>query len=198
MTTRAFARLTFTDAVKDAQVRYGTRAFCEGLEQREPPNDALTGDIAQFVRERDGFFIATASRDGWPHVQHRGGPKGFLKILDSRTLAFGDVDGNKQFITVGNLAENDRVCLMLIDYAMPRRLKIWGRASVVSGRPDLVAAVHYPGLPAEIRRVIVIDVLAWDINCARYVTRRFDEAQVEAAVDEVRSRLLWLLLEGRE
>jgi predicted pyridoxine 5'-phosphate oxidase superfamily flavin-nucleotide-binding protein len=125
--------LAFSASVKAAQTRYGAREHGARLEAAEPARDRLNDDLVAFLAGTDSFFIGTASSDGTPHVQHRGGPRGFLKALDRQTLAFADFAGNKQYITVGNLAENDRAMLLVIDYERGRRLKIWGRAKVVDG-----------------------------------------------------------------
>jgi uncharacterized protein len=167
---RAFTRLAFSPAVKAAQARYGGREHGERLERAQPARDRLNTDLIAFIEATDSFFIGTASRDGWPHVQHRGGPAGFIKVLDDRTLAFADYAGNKQYITVGNLAENDRVFLFLIDYEHGR-LKIWGRGEVVDDDPALLKRVSDPGYPATVERVIRIDVKAWDLNCRRHFPR---------------------------
>jgi predicted pyridoxine 5'-phosphate oxidase superfamily flavin-nucleotide-binding protein len=165
---RAFASLSFSSAVKETQARYGAREYGIRLERQEPARDCLNDDLKAFIAAADSFFIGTASRDGWPHVQHRGGPAGFLKIFDDRTLAFADYAGNKQYLTVGNLSENDRVLLFLIDYERGRRLKLWGRGTVLDGDPALIERVSDPGYPARIERVIRVDLLAWDLNCRRH------------------------------
>jgi predicted pyridoxine 5'-phosphate oxidase superfamily flavin-nucleotide-binding protein len=152
--TRAFTQLAFSPAVKAAQARYHAREHGEHLEHQEPARDRLNDPLIDFIAEADSFFIGTASSDGWPHVQHRGGPAGFLKVLDDRTLAFADFGGNKQYITVGNLADNDRVVLFLIDYERGRRMKIWGRATVVDNDPVLLERVKDPNYPAKAERVI--------------------------------------------
>jgi predicted pyridoxine 5'-phosphate oxidase superfamily flavin-nucleotide-binding protein len=169
--SRAFTALGFSPAVKAVQARYGVREHALRIEQREPANDRLNADLTAFIAAADSFFIATASRDGWPHVQHRGGPPGFLKVLDDRTLAFADYAGNRQLITVGNLSENDRVLLFLIDYARGRRLKIWGRAEVVDDDPALLARVRDADYAAKVERVIRIQVMAWDLNCRQHFPR---------------------------
>jgi uncharacterized protein len=166
--SRAFTQLAFSPAVKAAQTRYGAREHGERLESAQPARDRLNGDLIAFIAAADSFFIATANRDGWPHVQHRGGPAGFLKVLDDRTLAFADYSGNKQYITVGNLAENNRVMLFLIDYERGRRLKIWGRATAVGDDPALFRRVSDPHYPAQVERAIRIDVEAWDLNCRQH------------------------------
>jgi predicted pyridoxine 5'-phosphate oxidase superfamily flavin-nucleotide-binding protein len=169
--SRAFTALGFSSAVKAAQARYGAREHALRLEQKHPANDRLTSELASFVAAADSFFIATASREGWPYMQHRGGPAGFLKVLDDRTLAFPDYAGNRQYITVGNLSENDRVVLFLIDYERGRRLKLWGCASVVDGDSALLARVADPDYPAKAERVIHIQVMAWDLNCRQHFPR---------------------------
>jgi uncharacterized protein len=165
---RAFAQLTFSSSVRAAQARYGARAHGELLEQRGPPRDRLNDELIAVIAAADSFFIATSNVDGWPHVQHRGGPVGFLKVLDDRTLAFADFSGNKQYITVGNLAENDRVMLFLIDYERGLRLKIWGRAAVIDDDPAWFGRVGDPDYPATVERVICVRVEAWDLNCRRH------------------------------
>jgi uncharacterized protein len=168
---RAFTALGFSPAVKAAQAHYGVREHALRIEQREPANDRLNADLMAFIAATDSFFIGTASRDGWPYMQHRGGPAGFLKVLDDRTLAFADYAGNRQLITVGNLSENDRVLLFLIDYERGRRLKIWGRADVVDDDPTLLARVRDAEYPAKAERVIRIHVMAWDLNCRQHFPR---------------------------
>jgi uncharacterized protein len=165
---RSFTRLAFSPAVKTAQARRGARDHGERLESAQPARDRLNGDLTAFIAAADSFFIASANRTGWPHVQHRGGPAGFLKVLDDRTLAFADFSGNKQYITVGNVAENDRVMLFLIDYEGGRRLKIWGRATAIDDDPALFRRVSDPDYPAHVERVIRIDMEAWDVNCRRH------------------------------
>ncbi|HSK40022.1 MAG TPA: pyridoxamine 5'-phosphate oxidase family protein [Arenibaculum sp.] len=185
--TRAFTRLAFRPAVKAAQERYGTRGFCRKLERAEPANDLLTADAAEFIRRRDAAFIATASGDGWPHVQHRGGPVGFLKVLDERTVAFGDFDGNRQLLTVGNILDNPRTMLLLVDFAAGRRMKVWARARIEDDRPDLLALLADPAYPEPIARAIVLDIQAWDMNCRRHIRRRFDEDEVAGMLAEALS-----------
>jgi predicted pyridoxine 5'-phosphate oxidase superfamily flavin-nucleotide-binding protein len=173
---RAFTQLAFSSAVKAAQARHGAREHGARLEAAEPARDRLNDDLLAFIADTDSFFIGTASSDGTPHVQHRGGPRGFLKALDRQTLAFADFAGNKHYITVGNLAENDRVMLFVIDYERGRRLKIWGRAKIVEDDPALLAQVRDADYPARIERVIRIDVLAWDLNCRQHFPKLFRKA----------------------
>lgn len=165
---RAFTQLAFSPAVKAAQTRYGSRELGERTENREPTRDRLNDGLVAYIAGADSFFIGTASSDGWPHMQHRGGLPGFLKVLDDRTLAFADFAGNKQYITVGNLTENDRVLLFIIDYERGRRLKIWGRARVVDNDPALFRQVSDPPYPVQVERVIRIEIEAWDLNCRQH------------------------------
>jgi predicted pyridoxine 5'-phosphate oxidase superfamily flavin-nucleotide-binding protein len=134
------------------------------------------------------FFIGTASRDGWPHVQHRGGPAGFLKMLDERTLAFADYSGNQQYITVGNLTENDRILLFLVDYERGRRLKIWGRGVVIEDEPALIERVRDPAYPTRIERVIRISVMAWDLNCRQHLPKLVPQQRVDGMIADLDAR----------
>jgi predicted pyridoxine 5'-phosphate oxidase superfamily flavin-nucleotide-binding protein len=186
--SRAFARIAFTEAVKEAQRRNDARQNGERLESHPVANDALTPDLARFIAERDSFFIATASAEGWPYVQHRGGPPGFLRVLDERTLAFADFAGNRQYLTVGNLAGNDRVHLFLVDWVHARRLKIWGRAEIV-GDPALAASVAPDDYPARTERVVRIRIDAWDLNCRQHIPQRYSEAELAPAFAALGQRI---------
>jgi len=186
--TRAFTRLAFTDSVKEAQRRNGTRGNGERLEAHPAENVALPPELLRFIRERDSFFMATANREGWPYVQHRGGPRGFLHVMDERTLAFADFAGNKQYLSVGNLAENDRVHLFLMDWANARRLKIWGRAEIVEDAA-LIAALMPADYDARPERAIRIRVEAWDMNCNQHITQRFSEQELKPGLDALAQRI---------
>ena len=167
--TRAFTRLAYSPSVRAAQQRNGSRDQSERIAERPPERNELSEEMQARIANANSVLIGTASLDGWPHVQHRGGPRGFIKVLGPRTLAFADYTGNRQYISVGNLAENDRVLLLLIDYAARTRLKIWGRARVVEDDPDLLAQVRDPDYRARVERVIRIDVEAWDTNCSSHI-----------------------------
>ena len=192
--TRAFARIAFTDSVKEAQRRNGARANGERLENHPATRDALTPELVRYIAERDSFFMATASREGWPYVQHRGGPPGFLRALDERTLAFADFSGNRQYLSIGNLAENDRVHLFLMDWAHARRLKIWGRAEVVEDA-GVIEALMPRGYEAHPERAIRIRVEAWDMNCNQHIAQRFTERELAPGLDALARRIA--LLEAR-
>jgi predicted pyridoxine 5'-phosphate oxidase superfamily flavin-nucleotide-binding protein len=187
-----FAEIAFTAAVQAAQARNGSRAQNERMVERGGPNDALSAQEAEFVAARDSFYLATVGESGWPSVQHRGGPPGFLKVIDPHTLAFADFGGNRQFVSVGNAAANDRVSLFLMDYAQRLRLKLLGRMRMFDlgdAPPEVVFEVELPGYAARIERVAVIEVAAFDWNCPQHITPRFTEAEVSAAVRPLRERV---------
>ena len=180
--SRAFADIAFTPSVKAAQTQYGSREANEGLEMAGDRQDEITEFEREFIGQRDGFYLATVSETGWPYVQFRGGPPGFLKVIDRKTLGFADFRGNVQYLSTGNIAADDRVVLFLMDYAQRRRLKIWGRAKVSSREQDAAqaAALQVPGYKARVERVIVIHVEAIDWNCPQHITPRYTETEVRA------------------
>jgi predicted pyridoxine 5'-phosphate oxidase superfamily flavin-nucleotide-binding protein len=193
--THRFAEIAFTAAVQAAQARNGSRAQNQRMTERAGPNAALGARETAFVAARDSFYLASVSETGWPYVQHRGGPPGFLKVIDPGTLAFADFGGNRQFVSVGNAAANDRVCLFLMDYAQRLRLKLLGRMRMFDlgdAPPEVVFEVELPGYPARIERVAVIEVAAFDWNCPQHITPRFTEAQVSAAVRPLHERIATL------
>lgn len=149
---------------------------------------AITDDLRAFLAQIDTAFLATASADGQPYVQHRGGPRGFIRALDDHTLGFLDLAGNRQYLSVGNLAENARVCLFLIDYARRRRVKIWGTAQVAPLSDELVAALALPGRVRP-ERAILIDVTRWDINCPAHIPQKLDASDVAAAIARYEARI---------
>lgn len=161
----------FSRAVRAEQACRGSReAYARRAAAGRFANE-LSADAIAFIGERDSAYFATSSADGQPYVQHRGGPTGFLKVLDKRTVAFAEYGGNKQYISIGNLAENERSFLFLMDYAGARRLKLWGRARVEAGAPALRARLADPTYSAVIEQVIVFTVLAWDWNCSQHIPR---------------------------
>jgi predicted pyridoxine 5'-phosphate oxidase superfamily flavin-nucleotide-binding protein len=186
---RAFAQIAFTDSVKAAQTRYGSRRAYQKFEMAEERGDRLSERETDFLARCDSFYMGSVSETGWPYVQHRGGPKGFLKVLDDRTLAFVDFRGNKQYISVGNLTWNDRVALFIMDYPNQQRLKLWARARLVDRDqdPQLIARLQASSYEARVERAIVLNIEAFDWNCPQHITRRFSEAEVE--------RMIALLLE---
>jgi predicted pyridoxine 5'-phosphate oxidase superfamily flavin-nucleotide-binding protein len=181
--------VAFTPSEKALQERRGSRATYEKVEKRGGWRNAVTPDLAAFLAERDSFYLATASADGRPYIQHRGGPKGFLKVLDDRTLAFADFDSNRQYITSGNLAENDRAFIFLMDYPNQRRIKLWGRARAVEGDAALLARLADPAYSATPTQAVVFVIEAWDVNCKQHIVRRFDAANVDAVVEGLQRRI---------
>lgn len=177
----AFAEITFTPSVKAAQSFYGSRQANIGFELSENAGNELSESEANFIAERDSFYQATVSESGWPYVQHRGGPKGFLKVLDARTIGYADFRGNRQYLSVGNLNADNRIALILMDYPNRRRLKIWGRARIVheSEDPELIAQLEDPAYRARLERGIVIHVEAYDWNCPLHITPRYTKSEVE-------------------
>ena len=189
---RHVSDIAFTPAVKAAQESRGSRAAYARMEQKGGWRDRVTPELAQFLAERDSFYLATATADGQPYVQHRGGPPGFLAVLDERTLAFADFGGNRQYITAGNLSENDKAYLFLMDYANRRRIKIWGRARIAEDDPELLTRLSDPAYKARPERAILFHIEAWDVNCPQHITRRFTEAQVSEIVAPLQGRIAGL------
>jgi len=179
--THRFADIAFTDSVKAAQLHYGSRENNERLQTVAGPNDQLGPREAGFIALRDTFYLATVNETGWPYVQHRGGPAGFLKVLGSTRLAYADFRGNTQLISVGNSSNNDRCSLILMDYPNRKRLKILGHMHVEDVRdlnPEILAVVAHADYKARIERVVFIDVAAFDWNCPQHITRRYTEAEM--------------------
>lgn len=170
---RPVSDIAFTPAVKAVQERLGSRKSYARVEDGAGWSSEVTDELAAFIAGRDSFYLGTASADGQPYIQHRGGPPGFLKVLDPGTLAIADFSGNRQYISMGNLSENDRVFLFLMDYPNRRRVKIWGRAEFVEDDADLLARVVDADYGARPERALVIHVEAWDVNCPQHITPRF-------------------------
>ena len=181
--------IAFTPAIKALQTRHGSRAAYEKMEQKGGWKDTVTEKLANFLADRDSFYFGTASADGQPYIQHRGGKAGFLKVLDDRTLAFADYGGNRQFISTGNLSENGKAYIFLMDYANRYRIKIWGKARVVEDDTDLFARVTDPDDDQVPERVIVFDITAWDRNCPAYITPRYDETQLAEKLAPLQARI---------
>lgn len=176
---RAFAEIAYTPSVRAAQQRYGSRQANAGFDSDPVRRDSIGERELEFIPGRDSFFMASVGENGWPYVQHRGGPKGFLKILDEHTLGFADFSGNRQYISAGNVSHDDRVVLFLIDYPQRRRLKIWGRARIVHEHedPGLIARLEVPSYRARIERAYLIHVEALDFNCPQHITPRYTEEE---------------------
>ena len=174
--------VAFTPAVKAIQARKGSREAYARVEQQGGWRTEVDENLAAFLAETNSFYLATASGDGQPYIQHRGGPKGFVKVLDKQTIAFADYGGNRQFITQGNLSENSRAHIFVMDYAHRRRVKIWGEARVVDDDPALLASLMPKGYRARPEQVILFRIAAWDTNCPQHIPQKFDAADVAAAL----------------
>lgn len=175
--------IAFTPAVKAIQARKGSRESYARMERAGGWETELHEEVAAFIAEQTSFFLATVNAEGQPYIQHRGGPKGFLRVLDPKTLGFADYRGNRQYISMGNLTENAKVHLFLIDYAQKRRVKIWGEARVVEDDPALVAELMPQDYDARAERAFLIHVTAWDANCPQHIPQRFDAEDVAAALE---------------
>jgi predicted pyridoxine 5'-phosphate oxidase superfamily flavin-nucleotide-binding protein len=173
--------VAFTPAVKEIQARKGSREAYARAEQRGWRTE-VDENLAAFLADANSFYFATASADGQPYIQHRGGPKGFLKVLDKQTLAFADYAGNQQFLTQGNLSENPKAYIFIMDYAHRRRVKIWGEARVVEDEDALTQSLMPKGYRARPEQVIVFKIAAWDTNCPQHIPQKFDAADVAAAL----------------
>ncbi len=178
--TKSFGSLVFTPLVKQLQERYGSRRQYERLEDSDRSRPGLGPEESEFLADRDTFYMATVGETGWPYIQHRGGPRGFLKVIDANTVAFADFRGNKQYITAGSLLNDNRVALIFVDYPKQLRLKILGRAEIFEGdsAKDWIGKVADPGYKAAIERVFVIHVEAFDWNCPQHITPRYTEDQI--------------------
>ncbi|MGD9853059.1 MAG: pyridoxamine 5'-phosphate oxidase family protein [Nitrospirales bacterium] len=187
--TQHVSDIAFTPAVKAVQARLGSRQHYAKMEEGEGWAGTITPELADFLRERDSFYFATASATGRPYIQHRGGPKGFLRVLDDHTLVFADFKGNRQYISLGNLSENAQAFLFLMDYSTQTRIKIWGKAEVIEDDPVLLARFtdsRYKGKP---ERVIRFYVQAWDVNCRQHIPRRYSQEDLESLVQPLRERV---------
>ena len=176
--------VAFTPTVKAIQERKGSRASYARMEAGPGWSTTITADLADFIAAQTSVFFGTASADGQPYIQHRGGPPGFLRVLDERTVAFADYRGNRQYISQGNLADNPKAFLFLIDYAHRQRIKIWGEARVVEDDPQLVQSLMPEGYKARPEQAFILTVSAWDSNCPQHIPQRFEAADVAAALEE--------------
>ena len=181
--------VAFSPSVKAVQTRKGSRRLFQRMEEKGGWRTAITADLAQFIAAQTSVFLATASAEGQPYIQHRGGPPGFLHVVDEKTIAFADFAGNRQYITLGNLTENPKAHLFLIDYAHRRRIKLWGTARVVEGDDALLAKLMPESYKARPEQVILFTVAAWDVNCPQHIPQRFDAADVAAALGERDQRI---------
>jgi predicted pyridoxine 5'-phosphate oxidase superfamily flavin-nucleotide-binding protein len=189
------ASRVFTPAAQKAQAERGSaKAYERRLAEGFP--DRVTPELAQFIAGLDMAFLATATADGAPYIQHRGGPKGFIKVIDERTLGFADYRGNRQYITLANLSENDRAFLFLLDPARQQRIKLWGRARVVENDPALIEELFDAGYKARPERALLFTIEAWDVNCSQHIVARFTEAELKEAFNAVAGKIAELEAEN--
>jgi len=187
--THSSTDIAFTPSVKREQERRGSRASYERIEDKGGWDTTITPEVAAFIAEARSFYLATTNGDGQPYIQHRGGPPGFLRVLDEKTLAFADFAGNRQYITIGNLADNPRAFIFVMDYARRRRLKIWGRARVVTDDPELIARLFPGGYRARPEQAILFTIEAWDRNCPQHIPQMFHAEDVTGAIERLEARI---------
>jgi predicted pyridoxine 5'-phosphate oxidase superfamily flavin-nucleotide-binding protein len=189
------SNLVFTPTVQKAQAeRSSAKAYAQRVVDGFP--DTVTPELASFIAEQDTAFLATANAQGAPYIQHRGGPKGFIKVIDERTLGFADYKGNRQYITLANLSENDHAYLFLLDPARRQRIKLWGRARVVENDPALVERLFDNGYKARPEHAILFTIEAWDVNCSSHIVTRFTEAEIGEALTKVQAKIAELEAEN--
>ena len=187
--THSASDVAFTPAVKAAQELRGSRKGYARMEEKGGWSDRVTPELREFLAERDSFYFGTASAEGRPYIQHRGGHPGFLAVLDERTLAFADYAGNKQYISVGNLSENDQAFLFLMDYPNQRRIKIWGSAEVVEDDVEILSRLVDSEYGAKPERAVVFRVEAWDVNCPQHIRPRYTEEEIAPVTEKLRQRI---------
>ena len=194
-----FAKLAFTPAVKALQEQFGSRAAYARMERAGDATDVLTPDEAEFLSQRDSFYMASLGANGWPYIQHRGGPPGFVRVLDPHTLGFADYRGNKQYISAGNVSENDRVALIFVDYPNRARLKVLAHASVITRETDpaTMERLEVAGEGTKAERGFVLRVEGFDWNCPKHITPRFTEAELDELLRPVSAELQTLRAENR-
>ncbi|MFI7063571.1 pyridoxamine 5'-phosphate oxidase family protein [Kribbella sp. NPDC050124] len=180
--------MAFTDAVRAQQRLHGSDRAYRRMAEGSASGDVLGSDEIAFIAERDSFYIASVGETGWPYIQHRGGPRGFLRVLDEHTLGFADLRGNRQYITRGNLDHSDRVALFLMDYALQARLKLLGHARVTED-PDILRRLVIPGYPGKVEGAVLIEIEGWDWNCPQHIPQLFGRDLVEQAVGSLRDRI---------
>ncbi len=188
-TEKPVSDIAFSASVKAAQTERGSRAAYARMEQKGGWKSEIDGELREFIAERDSFYLGTASAEGQPYIQHRGGPRGFLKVLDDRTLAFADFSGNAQYISIGNADENPRATLFLMDYVHRRRIKVWGTVEYVEGDAELAEKVHDASYRARVERVVLFRVEAWDVNCPQHITPRYTEQELAPMIEHYQRRI---------
>lgn len=181
--------VAFTPAVKAIQKDKGSRSSYARMEQGTGWETAVTPQLRTFLAELDMFYLGTANAQGQPYIQYRGGPQGFLKVISEKTLAFADFAGNRQYVTLGNLSENPKAFLFLMDYARSRRIKLWGKARAVEDDTLLLDRLSDPTYPGKVERAILFEIEAWDVNCPQHIHKRFSQKQVAPVIDQLQARI---------
>ncbi len=195
---RAYASdIAFTDTVKALQASNGSRSAYARMEQGQGWQESITADLAHFLSERDMFYLGTANSEGQPYIQYRGGPPGFLKVVDDKTLGFADFGGNRQFISTGNASDNPKAFLFLMDYEESRRVKIWARIRVIEDDPVLITQLTDANYPARAERAVLFTIDAWDANCPQHIHKRVLKSESDAEIARLRNRIKELEAQAR-
>lgn len=189
--------IAFTDTVKAIQHRQGSRSSYARMELGGSWETTVTPELEAFLADLDMFYLGTANAAGQPYIQYRGGPPGFLKAIDTKTLGFADFGGNRQYITLGNLSENPKAFIFLMDYARSRRIKLWGTARVVEAAPALLDRLRDASYPGKVERAVLFGIEAWDVNCPQHIHKRFSQRQVTPVVEQLHGRIAELEAEVR-
>lgn len=181
--------VAFTPAVKTIQADNGSRAAYAKVEQGHGWQTTVTPELTAFLESLDMFYLGTSNAVGQPYIQYRGGAPGFLKVIDEKTLGFADFGGNRQYITLGNLSENPKAFIFLMDYANSRRIKLWGEARVVDDDPELLERLQDPEYPGKVERAILFSIEAWDVNCPQHIHKRFPQATVAPIIENLQTQI---------
>ncbi len=181
--------IAFTPTVKAIQTKRDSRSSYARMEANGSWETTVTPELRAFLADLDMFYLGTANADGQPYIQYRGGSPGFLKVVNERTLGFADFGGNRQYITLGNMAENSKAFLFLMDYARSRRIKLWGTARVVEDDPSLLDQLRDPSYPGKVERAILFEIEAWDVNCPQHIHKRFSQSQIAPVIEQLQSRI---------
>ncbi|MCE9562331.1 MAG: pyridoxamine 5'-phosphate oxidase family protein [Planctomycetes bacterium] len=181
--------IAFTPAVKAIQEKNNSRRSYARMERGEGWQTTVTPELAEYLADLDMFYMGTATAEGQPYIQYRGGPPGFLKVIDEHTLGFADFGGNRQYLTLGNLSENPKAFLFLMDYANQRRVKVWGTARVVEGAPTLEEKLRDPAYSGKVERVILFTVEAWDVNCQQHIHERYSRRQIAPVIESLHKKI---------
>ena len=181
--------IAFTPAVKAIQERKGSRDGYARMERSGGWQTTVTPDLGEFLANLDMFYLGTSNAEGQPYIQHRGGAPGFLKVVDDHTLGFADFGGNRQYITLGNLSENPKAFIFLMDYANRRRVKLWGTAQVIESDPALLERLRDPNYPGKVERAILFTIEAWDVNCPQHIHRRFPDREIAPVLEKLQQRV---------